>query len=133
MVWILHLIMIGHIINYMTLQVSAKMKIRPGMIEGFKRHATECIQLTKEKDPGTLQFDWFISADKTECEIRETYESSEAFLAHLSNLSELLPILYEKFASDHSVIIYGDASPELLTKIKARGVDTKFFSFLQGL
>jgi hypothetical protein len=82
---------------------------------------------------GTLQFDWFISTDKIECEIRETYESSEAFLAQLSNLSELLLILYEKFASDHSVIIYGDPSPELLTKVKTRGVDTKFFSFLQGL
>jgi quinol monooxygenase YgiN len=115
------------------IQVSAKMKIREGMLEGFKRQATECIQQAKEKDPGTLRFDWFISTDKTECEIRETYESSEAFLAHLSNLSELLRILYEKFASDHSVIIYGDPSPELLTKVKARGVDTKFVSFLQGL
>jgi quinol monooxygenase YgiN len=115
------------------LQVSAKMKIREGMLEGFKQHATECVQQAKEKDPGTLQFDWFISTDKTECEIRETYESSEAFLAHLSNLREQLRILYEKFASDHSVVIYGDPSPELLEKAKARGVDTKFFSLLQGL
>jgi hypothetical protein len=84
-------------------------------------------------DPGTLQFDWFIGTDNTECEIHETYDSSEAFLAHLFNLRELLRILYEKFASDHSVIIYGDPSPELLTKIKARGVDTKYFSLLQGL
>ena len=115
------------------IQVSAKMKIREEMLEGFKRQATECIQQAKEKDHGTLQFDWFISTDNTECEIREMYESSEAFLAHLSNLSELLLILYEKFASNHSVIIYGDPSPELLTKLKARGADTKFFSFLQGL
>jgi hypothetical protein len=54
-------------------------------------------------------------------------------LAHLSNLGDLLQILYEKFASDHSVAIYGDPSPELLEKLKARGVDTKFFSLLQGL
>lgn len=115
------------------LQVSAKMKIREGMLEGFKQYATECVQQAKEKDPGTLQYDWFISTDKTECEIRETYESSEAFLAHLSNLSEQLRTLYEKFASDHSVLIYGEPSPELLEKVKARGVDTKFYSLLQGL
>jgi len=115
------------------IQVSAKMKIREGMLDGFKRQATECIQQANEKDPGTLQFDWFISTDNTECEIRETYESSEAFLAHLFNLRELLQILYEKFASEHSVIIYGDPSQELLTKLKARGVDTKYFSLLQGL
>jgi len=115
------------------LQVSAKMKIREGMIEGIKQHANECIHRVTEKDPGTIQYDWFISSDNTECEIRETYENSEAFLAHLFNLSDLLQILYEKFASDHSVAIYGDTSRELLEKINARGVDTKFFSFLKGL
>ena len=115
------------------LQVSAKMKIRDGMLEAFKQHAAECVQRAKEKDPGTLQYDWFISIDKSECEIRETYESSEAFLAHLFNLSDLLSILYERFASDHTVAIYGEPSPELLERIKARGVNTKFFSFLHGL
>ena len=115
------------------LQVSAKMRIRQGMLEVFKQHANKCVQRVKEKDPGTIQYDWFISSDNTECEIRETYENSEAFLAHLSNLGDLLLILYEKFASDHSVAIYGDASPELLEKLKARGVDTKFFSLLLGL
>ncbi len=109
------------------------MRIRDGMLEGFKQQAAECVQQVKEKDPETLQYDWFISTDKTECEIREIYENSEAFLAHLSNLKEQLRILYEKFASDHSVVIYGDPSPELLEKVKVRGVDTKFFSLLQGL
>jgi hypothetical protein len=33
----------------------------------------------------------------------------------------------------HSVAIYGNASPELLEKLKARGLDTKFYSLLQGL
>ena len=115
------------------LQVSAKMKIRKGMLEGIKQHANECIQRVRKKDPGTIQYDWFISSDNTECEIRETYENSEAFLAHLFNLNDLLHILYEKFASDHTVAIYGDPSQDLLDKIKARGVDIKFFSFLKGL
>jgi hypothetical protein len=53
------------------LQVSAKMKIREGMLEGIKQHANECIQRVKEKDPGTIQYDWFISSDNTDCEIRE--------------------------------------------------------------
>jgi quinol monooxygenase YgiN len=131
--WILHLIMIRHIINYMTLQVSAKMKINPGMLEEFKEQANQCISTVKEKDPGTLQYDWFISSNKTECEIRETYESSEAFLAHVSNLHEPLRILFEKFASDHSVVIYGDPSPELLENAKARRINVNVFSFLQGL
>ena len=50
------------------------MKIREGMLDGIKQHANECIQRVTEKDPGTVQYDWFISSDNTECEIRETYE-----------------------------------------------------------
>ena len=115
------------------LQVSAKMKIRKDMLEGIKQHANECIQRVREKDPGTIQYDWFISSDNTECEIRETYENSEAFLAHLSNLSDLLHMLYEKFASDHSVAIYGEPSTEVLENAKARRIEVKVFSFLKGL
>lgn len=115
------------------LQVSANMRIRSGMLEDFKRHAAECVQRVKQKDPGTTQYDWFISSDNTECEIRETYKNSEGFLAHLSNLGDLLKTLYEKYASDHSVRIYGDPSPDLLEKIRARGVDTEFYYLFQGL
>jgi len=115
------------------IQVSAKMRIINGMLEEFKQQAAKCISIVKDKDPGTLQYDWFLSSDKTECEIRETYESSEAFLAHILNLREPLQMLFEKFASDHSVVIYGDPSPELLENAKSRRIDVKIFSFLQGL
>jgi quinol monooxygenase YgiN len=115
------------------LQVSAKMKIRPGMLEAFKSQAAECISEAKRKDPGTLQYDWFISSDNSECEIRETYENSDALLAHVDNLREPLKILFEQFATDHSVVIYGDPSAQLLENTKSRGVALKIYSLLQGL
>jgi quinol monooxygenase YgiN len=115
------------------IQVSAKMKIRLGELEEFERQAAECIMQVKEKDLGTLQYDWFLSSDKTECEIREAYESSEAALVHQFNLRKTLQTVFEKFGSAHSVVIYGDPSPELLENAKASGLDIKIFSFLQGL
>lgn len=116
------------------LQVSAHMKIREGKLEGFKRQAAVCISQAREKDPGTLQYDWFLNSNKTECEIREAYESSEALLAHSANLREALRILFEQFATDHSVVIYGDPSPELMQKAATMGgVGVKVYSFLQGL
>jgi quinol monooxygenase YgiN len=117
----------------MKLQLSAKMKIRPGTLEGFKSQGAECISEVKRKDTGTLQYDWFISSDNTECEIRETYENSDALLAHVKNLREPLRILFEKFATDHFIVIYGDPSPQLLEKAKSRRIDFKIYSFLQGL
>ena len=58
------------------LQLSARMKIREGKLDEFKRLAAVCISQVKENDPGTLQYDWFLNSDRTECEIREAYESS---------------------------------------------------------
>jgi quinol monooxygenase YgiN len=118
---------------YMKLQLSAKMKIRPGMLEGFKSQAAQCISEVKRKDTGTLQYDWFVSSDNTECEIRETYENSDALLAHVKNLREPLRILFEQFATDHSVVIYGDPSARLLENAQSRRIDFEIYSFLQGL
>ena len=114
------------------IQVSARMKIRNNMLEGFKRQAKECIKQVKEKDSGTLQEDWFISGDMTECEIRETYASSESALAHQDHLRELQGIIFKKFGLPYSVIIYGDPSPEILKNAKAGGMDVKIFTLLQG-
>jgi hypothetical protein len=101
-------------------------------LEEYKLQIAEYLRQIKEKDTGTLQFDCFINDDKTECEIREAYESSEAALAHQDHLRELQRILFKKFAP-HSVTIYGNPSPELLENAKAGGFDLEVFSFIQGL
>ena len=115
------------------IQTSAKMKIPSGMLEEYKQQVTEYIRQIKEKDTGTLQFDWFINGDKTECEIRETYVSSESALAHQDHLRELQGRIFKKFGMPFSVVIYGDPSPELLENAKAGGMDVKIFTLLQGL
>lgn len=45
------------------LEVSARMKVRDGQLEGFKRQAAECVRQTKEKDTRTLRYDLFLSDD----------------------------------------------------------------------
>lgn len=117
------------------LHVSARMKIREGKLEGFKKQAAECIRQTKENDNGTLQYDWFLSSNQTECEIREVYESSEALVEHKHNLREALGRLFEEFAYDHTVMLFGDPSPQLLdgARIMMPDVEIKVYSFLQGI
>ena len=115
------------------IQVSAKMKIPNGLLEDFKQQIAECITKVREMDVGTLQYDWFLSSDKTECEFREGYESSEAALVHQSNLREPLRLLFGKFGSPHSMVFYGDPSSELLENAKKAGLDITKFSFFQGL
>ena len=116
------------------LEVSARMTIRNGKLEEFKRQAAECIKQTREKDTKTLRYDWFLSSDQTECEIREIYESSEGLVEHRIHIGEALDKLFTEFADDHAVSVYGQPSPQLveLAKRMPKG-SVKWYSFLQGL
>ena len=56
-----------------TIQAVARFKIHPGKLKEFKRFAAQCMQLAREKDTGTLRYELFFNADKTECVVHEDY------------------------------------------------------------
>ena len=117
-----------------TLEVSAKMTVRPGKLEGFKRQAAEIIRQTKEKDTKTLRYDWFLNQDQTACEVRELYENSEGLIEHRQHVGEAINKLFAEFADGHAVTIYGDPSPQLVAMASAhRDVEIKSYCFLRGL
>jgi quinol monooxygenase YgiN len=116
------------------LEVSARMTIRKGKLEGFKRQAAECIRQTKEKDTKTLRYDWFLGHDETECEIREAYVNSEGLVEHRMHIGEALDKLFSEFAENHTVVVYGDPSPRLLEMARRMPQGSvKWYSFLRGL
>jgi quinol monooxygenase YgiN len=116
------------------LEVSARMTIREGKLEEFKQQAAECIRQTKARDTKTLRYDWFLSSDQTECEIREAYESSEGLVEHRMHIGEALDKLFREFADEHAVSVYGEPSPQLLEMAKQMPEGSvKWYSFLQGL
>lgn len=116
------------------LEVSARMTVRKGKLKGFKQQAAEIIRQTKEKDTKTLQYDWFLNSDQTECEVREAYEGSEGLIEHHMHIEEDLNKLFNEFADGHAVTIYGDPSSELVEIAKGlNGVNIKWYSFVKGL
>jgi quinol monooxygenase YgiN len=118
-----------------TLEVSARMKVRDGQLQGFKQQAAECIRQTRDKDTRTLRYEWFLSSDGTECEIREAYVDSDGLLEHRANIGPALDKLFTEFADDHRVTVYGDPSPELVQRANVPQMQGKvrWYSFLQGL
>ena len=80
------------------LELSAHMTVRPGCLEGFKKQAAECIRITNEKDTGTLRYDWFLSIDGTECEVREAYTGPEALIEHNTHILEARARLFKDYA-----------------------------------
>lgn len=115
------------------LEMSARLKIRPGQLEGFKAQAAEIMRLVREKDTHTLRYDWFVNQDGTECEVRETYESEEGMFEHNQHVLEARNILFRDFAYDHQMTVYGEVSPQLLDLANVHAGGLGRYSFLQGL
>ncbi|MBL3655554.1 putative quinol monooxygenase [Fulvivirga sediminis] len=95
-----------------TIHVSAKIKIQPGKSEEFKEISRKCVDLVKEKDQGTLAYDWFFSDDETECEVRESYTDSNAMMEHMRNLQDELGGLFA-LGHDLELVFYGDLSEQV--------------------
>ena len=116
-------------------EVTARLKIRDGEADGFRHQAAEMMRLTREKDTKTLRYDWFLSADGTECEVREGYVDADALIEHAQNVAEARDLLFRDFAYDHEMTIYGEPSPALaqLMERLAGVVPFKRLTLLQGL
>lgn len=112
-----------------SIQATARFQIHEGNLDEFKKVANECIAVTKEKDPGTLQYDWFLNPDQSEFVVRESYSNSDAVLAHLGNLGELFDKILQ--LADFSIEVYGDPSEEL--QKAAAALKPGVYSFYKGI
>ena len=116
------------------LEVSARMTVREGKLEGFKHQVAEIVRQTKQRDTKTLRYEWYLSDDETECEVREAYQNSDGLIEHRMHMGEALYRLFEEFADDHAVTIYGHPSPPVVALAKAeQGVIITWYSLLRGL
>jgi quinol monooxygenase YgiN len=116
-------------------EVSAHMTVRPGRLDGFKKQAAECVRITREKDTHTLRYDWFLSSDGTECEVREAYTGPEGLLEHNRNILEARTTLFKDYADNHFMTFYGQPIPELVDLLNTHHMErhSKWFSFVEGL
>lgn len=111
------------------LQITATLTIHDGQLDAFREAAAECLRSVRERDSGTLQYDWFFSEDHSVCVVRERYRDSDALLEHIGNLGETMGALLA--ASDLSVDVFGDPSPELVEATEA--IPTTVYRFYQGI
>jgi len=115
------------------LEVIARLKIRPGQLDGFKSHAAELVRLSRENDTKTLRYDWFIADDGTECEVHEAYVSAEGLVEHNMHIMEARAVLFRDHAFDHRMSAYGEISEELRALGQKHAGGIREFSLLVGL
>jgi quinol monooxygenase YgiN len=114
-------------------EATARLKIREGKLEGFKQQAAEVTRLMREQDEQPLRYDWFLSDDGTECEVREAYADADALLRHQQQIAEAKMKLFRECVEGHTMTFYGELSPALTGALRAMGTPYRQFSFLQGL
>jgi quinol monooxygenase YgiN len=114
-------------------EVRARLKVREGKLEGFRRQAAEMMRVTRELDTGTLAYDWFLSEDGTQCEVREAYVDADALVDHAIHVREAREAMFAEFAYDHQMAFYGEPSPRLTELTTRIGVHPTVFSLVQAL
>ena len=111
------------------IQITAYFDIHDGHLDQFKSLARDCMESVREKDTGTLQYDWFFNDDHTECVVRERYVDSDAVLEHVGNLGDTFGALLG--VSDFSAEVCGSPSEALLKATK--GLDLTTYRQFQGM
>ena len=116
-------------------EVTARMRIRDGELDGFKQRAADIMRLAREQDTETLRYDWFVSDDGTSCEVRESYLDADGLLDHNTHVRESRDALFRDHAYGHDMTIYGEPSPALAALMERMAGHVTFnrLSLLQGL
>jgi len=115
------------------LEVIARLKVRPGQLEGFKTKVAEMLRLTREKDTQTLRYDWFINEDETEREVHEAYLSEEGLIEHNQHVVAVRDALFRDHAFDHRMSVYGEISQHLSDLFNKHAGGVGKFSFVLRL
>jgi quinol monooxygenase YgiN len=86
------------------LQGIVRFRFHEGAVEEFKRLSRECLEIVREHDTGTLQYDTFFNDDETECIVIERFRDFESLVQHGENLAHLM----------EAIVATGSCSGELL-------------------
>jgi quinol monooxygenase YgiN len=59
-----------------------ELEIKPVQLDDLRSVALEMVDLSRENEPGTLNYEYFLSRDGSVCHIYERYADTSAVLAH---------------------------------------------------
>lgn len=107
------------------LVVIARMTINPGHEEAYRKLGQDCVNLVRQHDKGTLQYEWFYQAGSSTSVVLERYIDSDAFLQHMGNVGE--PLGQMLAMSSLKLEVYGNPSESLTSAIK--DFDVTYYTF----
>jgi len=114
-----------------TVYLAVDLTINEGKRDAFEGIAQEMVA-GSQREPGTVGYEWFLSADRKRCRLIETYTDAAAVLAHFKGpvVQELVPRLLGT-ASVAGFEVYGDPGPKAREMLAGFGAE--IFDFQRGL
>ena len=114
-----------------TVYLAVDLTINEGKLDAFESIA-QAMVAGSQKEPGTLGYEFFLSADRKRCRLIETYTDANAVLSHLNGpvVQELVPNLLGT-ASLAGFNVYGNPGPKATEMLAGFGAE--IFEFRRGL
>jgi quinol monooxygenase YgiN len=89
-----------------------ELAVKPGEQENVKVLMSEMVASTDTNEPGTLSYEWSISADGNACHIFERYADSAAVMTHLGTFKERFMERFLAAMEPQRLLVYGSPSDE---------------------
>jgi quinol monooxygenase YgiN len=89
-----------------------ELQIRQGRENDLRNLAAEMVEATKTNEPGTLDYEWSISADGKRCHIFERYADSAALLAHAATFGERFAGRFMAILTPVRFVVYGSPTAD---------------------
>lgn len=97
--------MTNHVSWLLTLNIQA------GQQQAFRALMNEMVSATRADEPGTLDYEWSLTDDGTQCHLFERYADSDAAMAHLGNFGSKYADRFMAVLTPVGFTIYGTPSP----------------------
>ena len=93
--------------------VSWMLNLKVKDLDALEPLMTEMVANVRDNEPNTMNYEWFLNGDKTECHLYERYTDSGAALIHLGTFMEKFAERFMAVFDAERVVLYGPASDEL--------------------
>lgn len=97
-----------------------RLTIQDGQQDVFRDLMHEMVASTKE-EPGTLVYEWFLTADGKTCHINEHFEDTAAYKVHSENFSSKFAERFMPCIEIESLTVYGNADDAAREMLEALG------------
>jgi len=87
-----------------------ELAVKPGRLDSFKELMEEMVAGTST-EPGTLNYEWYISDDEGTVHIFEKYQDSDAMITHVNGFMAKWAARFMVGVDPTRFTVYGDPSP----------------------